>query len=783
MATIFALPTLSVSTERRARTEPRALLENVSRRGILKGMVVGGGFILAGRFLSGNAAYAYPTGAGDMPHGVVVDPHVFISIDKDGLVSIVAHRSEMGTGSRTSLPMVVADELEADWARVRIVQAPGDEVKYGNQDTDGSRSMRHYIQPMRQMGAGARLMLETAAAKRWGVDISEVEAKNHEVIHKSSGKKLGYGELAADAAALPTPATDALKLKDPAAFRYIGKGQVQITDLFDITTGRAIYGQDARLAGMKYAVIARPPVVGGKVASFDGSAAMKVPGVEKLVQIAPTPAPYKFAPLGGIAVVAKNTWAAMKGRDALKITWDDGPNGVYDSATYKTEIEATSKRPGVVLRNDGDVDKAMSSAAKVVKADYYLPHLAHAPMEPPAALANFANGTCEVWAPVQSPGGTREDVAKKLGLKEEDVTVHVTLLGGGFGRKSKCDYAQEAVILSKEVGAPVKVVWMREDDIQSGFFHTVSAEHLEAAVDANKKVTGWLHRSVAPTILSTFVAPDPKLEFPIERGMGLVDNPFDIANLRVENGEAASHVRIGWFRSVSNIPHAFAMQSFVAEIANELGRDPKDMLLELIGPARIVDPRKSAEVKDYWNYGDPFETYPIDTGRLRRVVELVAEKAGWGGQLPKGQGRGIAVHRSFLSYIATVVQVAVDAKGNITVPQVDTAIDCGFAANPERIRSQIEGAAVMGLSLAKYGEITFKDGKVQQGNFDDFPLVRIDEAPLVTNVHIVPPGPDTPPSGVGEPGVPPFAPALVNAIFAATGKRIRSLPIGSQLQT
>jgi isoquinoline 1-oxidoreductase beta subunit len=324
----------------------------------------------------------------------------------------------------------------------------------------------------------------------------------------------------------------------------------------------------------------------------------------------------------------------------------------------------------------------------------------------------------------------------------------------------------------------VKVQWTREDDVRHDFLHTVSVERIEAGLDSKGKVIAWRHRSVAPSIGSTFKA-DTLHEAAFELGMGLIDMPFEIANIQCENPEAAAHTRIGWFRSVSNIPRAFAVQSMVGEIAHATGRDQKEMLLELIGSPRIVD---LGSVKDPWNYGEPYDSYPIDTARLRRVVEIVADKGGWGRSVPKGHGLGIAVHRSFVSYIATIVEVAVDDKGKLSVPRVDTAIDCGTFVNPERIQSQIEGAAIMGLSLAKYGEITFKDGKVQQGNFDDFPVIRIDEAPLVTNVHIVAAGPDVPPSGVGEPGVPPFAPALINAIFAATGKRIRALPIGKQLE-
>ena len=757
-------------------------ITNISRRGLLKGVAATGGLALAVQFPAVRGALAaYPTGADAMPNGVVSNPKVFVTIGGDGTVSIVAARAEMGTGAaRTALPMMLADELEADWARVRVVQSPGDERTYGNQDTDGSRSVRHWIQPMRHCGAAMRQMLEAAAAAQWKVDLGEVQAQLHEVVHKPSGRKLGYGALAAAAAGLPVPAADKVKLKEASAFRYIGKGTVRIADLVDITTGKAIYGQDVMLPGMKFAVIARPPVVGGKVASLDSSAALKVPGVEKVVTIPGTPAPYKFGPLGGVAVIASNTWAALKGREALKITWDNGPNGAHDSQAYRAQLEAAVKKPGKVERDVGDAEKALASAAKVITGEYYAPHIAHATMEPPAAAARMSHGRWEVWAPVQSPGQARDDIAAALGVAAAEITVQPTLLGGGFGRKSKCDFAIEAALLSRDLGGTaVKVVWTREDDLRHGFYHTATAERFEAGLDARNKVVAWRHRSAAPTILSTF-APDPKHPFDIELGMGWVDTPFDVPNIRMESGEAQSHVRIGWFRSVNNVVHAWSTQSFVAEIAHQLGKDPKDFLLELIGPPRIVDPRKQVSTP-WWNYGEPFETYPIDTGRLRNVAELAAKEAGWGKQLPKGQGLGIAAHRSFVTYVATVVHVVVGDKGKITIPRVDTAIDCGYCVHPERVRSQIEGAAVMGLTLAKHGAITLKGGAVEQSNFNDYQLVRIDESPIDTRTHIVPHGIDVPPSGVGEPGVPPFAPALCNAIFAATGKRIRQLPIGDQL--
>jgi isoquinoline 1-oxidoreductase subunit beta len=748
-----------------------AILENVSRRSILiGGAAVAGGLVIGLRFLPRGFASSPSAAPVDVPR---FNPTAFVSIDETGLVTIVAHRSEMGQGIRTALPMAVADELEADWSRVRIVQAVGDEVTYGGQYTDGSRSLRHFLRPMREMGAAARQMLETAAADRWGVGVAQVRARNHQVVHTPTGRVLEYGALAVAARELPVPRQEKLELKRPEDFRYIGK-DVPIVDLNDMTSGRAGYGIDIRLPGMKYAVIARPPVYGGRVASYDERPALAVPGVERVLRLDGTPPPSGFQPLGGVAVIARNTWAAIQGRGKLSITWNDGPNRSYDSAAYRTTLEETARRPGKVVRDQGDAPAALASTARVLKADYYVPHIAHAPMEPPAAAASVTDGRCEAWACTQNPQGARDEIAKALGMPVDRVKVNVTLLGGGFGRKSKPDYVVEAALLSRAVGAPVKVTWTREDEIHHDYYHTVSAQHLEAALDNRGRAVAWLHRSVFPAIPSTF-QPNVRYASDGELSQGVIDVPYAIPNIRCENGEAEPHVRIGWFRSVLNIPHAFAVCSFADELARAAGRDPKDYLLELLGPSRRVDAGAH-----YQNYGDDINVYPIDTGRLRRVIEQVAEKAQWGRSLPAGHGLGIAVHRSFVSYVAIVVEAAVGKDGTVSVPRVDMAVDCGFAAYPDRIRSQMEGAAVMALSSALYGEITFREGRAQQNNFNDFQVARMDVAPSETHVYII--ESDAPPGGVGEPGVPPFAPALCNAIFAATGKRIRRLPIADQLQ-
>jgi isoquinoline 1-oxidoreductase beta subunit len=781
-----------LKTEADAVREPKANAEitNVSRRGVLGGLLGASGFVLAVRFAPADAREAlkpYPTGGLKMPNGVVSDPHVFIAILPGGDVTIVTHRSEMGTGIRTSLPMVVADEMCADWSRVHLIQAPGDEPKYGNQDTDGSRSMRHFIQPMRQCGAAMRQMLETAAAAKWGVDVGVCRARDHAVAlldkdKKETGKVLTFGELAEAAMALPVPALETIVYKSPDEFTLMGKGEVQIVDLHDITVGEARYGADVRLPGMKYAVVARPSVLGSKVKSYDTAAALKVPGVHSVHEIEGVFAvPRKFGQLGGIAVVADTTYAAIQGRDALTIDWDDSPNASYDSDAFTAEMSATAAKPGKVLRNQGDPDAAFAKAKDVIAAEYHGQHMVQAPMEPLVAVARIVDGKAEIWASVQSPYGARKDIAEALKMPVENVTVHVTLLGGGFGRKSKWDFMLEAALLSQKLGGtPVLLQWTREDDIQHSFYHTTSVERIEVAVDDQNKVTGWRHRTVSPSIVSTFKK-DDGYQFPIEYGMGFVDVPFDIANIRCENGQAMAHTRIGWYRSVSNIQRAFAVQSAVCEVAHKLGRDPKDFLLELIGSDRNIDPKSSGFPDDFWNYGEPYEEFPINTARLKNVIRVAAENSGWGKTLPPRQGLGIAAHRAFASYVASVVHVAIDNDGTIRVPQVTTAIDCGFHVNPERIRSQVEGAAVMGMSNALYSGITFKKGAVEQSNYFDYNVTRISNFPQKVDVHIIETPETTHAGGVGEPGVPPFAPALANAIFAATGKRLRNLPMGEKL--
>jgi len=748
------------------RTDTPTRIENVSRRNFLGTMLSAGAMILAVRCGVTEEAF----NPKDIPaEGAAFNPDVFLGIEPDGAVYIVAHRSEMGTGSKTSLPMVLADELGADWKKVVIQQAIGD-PKYGDQNTDGSRSIRWFYSVMREAGATARMMLEQAAATRWGVPAAEVKTDLHEVMH--DGKRLGFGELVADAAKLDAPAKDALRFKDRSEYHYVGH-EMPVDDLDDICTGAAVFGQDFQLDGMVYCSIEHAPVLGGKLVSYDDKAALEQWGVERTVELPAFTPPHVFQALGGVAVIANNTWSAFEGRKKLKIEWDLGANAAYNSDSYKRNLQKTARGKGKVVRDVGNVDREFRKGGKVLEAEYYVPHLAHAPMEPPAAVADYKDGKVTIWSCTQNPQAVQDAVSASLGIEKSDVTAHVTLLGGGFGRKSKPDYCCEAALLSRELGKPVKVAWSREDDIQFDYFHAVAALYLKARLGGDGKPTAWLQRSVFPPIGSTF-AEGTTYAGAGEMGMGFSDVPFDIPNHRAENGPAPAHVRIGWMRSVANIYHAFAVHSFLDELAHAAGRDPAEYLLDVLGEDRHLD--LTAQGVDYPNMGGPIEEYPLDTGRLRAVIERARDESGWGKrELPKGHALGIAAHRSFLTYVANVVEVAVDDSGTITIPRVDTVVDAGLTVHPERCRAQFEGAAVFGASLALMGEITATGGKIDQSNFHDYPVARIHQAPQQVNVYMI--ENDHPPAGIGEPGVPPFAPALTNAIFAATGKRIRELPL------
>ena len=742
-------------------------IENVSRRGFLKKLGISSTALVLGVQLP--SMLTIPKALAGSLATDKFAPNVYVQIGTDNIVSIVVHRSEMGQGIRTSIPMIVADELGADWEKIDIIQGLGDK-KYGSQNTDGSRSVRRFYQPLREAGASARMMLQQAAAKQWQVDVSETKADNNFIIHEKSGRQLSFGSLVPAASKMALPETSTLILKAKQDFKFIGKSDVALVDGEKIATGATTFGFDVELDNMQYAVIARPPVLAAKVKSFNADAAKVINGVVDVVQLADLEEPAVFKPLGGVAVIATNTWAAIKGREALDVQWHESEHQVYNSDAYKDALAKSCDNPAKVLRSKGDVVKALSDAKQVLKASYYVPELIHVPMEPPAATAHYHDGIFDIWACTQTPQSAQGTVAQITGVAAENININVTLLGGGFGRKSKPDFVVEAAILSKQLNVPIKLVWTREDEIQNGYYHAVSYQKLAAGIDENGQVSAWQHHAAEPPIGATFSKGADLISS--EADLGLIDMPYDIANISCAVGKAPAHTRIGWMRSVTNINHAFAVCSFADELANAKQQDSKAYLLALIGKDRKID--FSTENAKYGNYGETLEKFPVETARMKAVIEKASDMAKWGRKLPKGHGLGIAMHRSFVSYVACVVEVSENSDGKIKVHDVWMAVDCGLAVNPERIRSQMEGAAIFGLSLTFFSELTAKDGVIQQSNFDGYEIARYSDAPT-THVEII--ASDAAPGGVGEPGVPPIAPAICNAIFNATGKRYRELPL------
>lgn len=718
------------------------VVKNISRRNFIKGIgLASGGLILA--------CSTNPLSGSSTKELIEFNPNLFVQLNSDGSLILVASRSEMGNGVRTSLTSVIADEMDADWNRVSIKQGTGD-AKFGDQNTDGSRSIRYLYETMREMGATTKAILISAAAKKWEVPASECKADNHFIIH-NSGKKVGYGDLVEIAKTIEVP-TD-VKLKSPEDFKYIGKTLPSI-DVDNYVNGSAVFGLDKRIPNMKFAAIQRCPVTFGTVKSFDKTEALKIKGVLDVIEIPRVERP--FGALGGVAVIATNTWAAFKGKEALKIEWNSGDNSSYNSEEYMELLTQNVHKKGTVNKSVGNVNSAFKQAHKTVESNFKTPHLVHAPMEVPNAVAWVQGDTCEVWAPTQDPQSARTEVAEFLKTDKENITINITFLGGGFGRKSKPDYVVEAVAVSKAINGPVQIVWTREDEIHHSYYHTVASQYMKASLDKNGKVTGWLHRFAFPSISSTF---SPGVDEAQGWETGSASNiPFEIPNMQVEVGKAPAHVRIGWLRSVINIPHGFSVNVFADELAHEAGIDPLEFRLNLIGSDRIEDTKNK---------------YKYDTARLKHVLKTAAKNADWGKKLPDGHALGIAVQYSFLSYVASVVEVSV-RNNKVKVHNVYTAIDCGTVVNKDTVISQMQGAAIFGMSLAFYGKITAKNGAIEQSNFDDYQMLRMPDAPKI-QVEVI--HNYEKPTGVGEPGVPVIAPAIVNAIFKATGKRYHNLPL------
>ena len=702
----------------------------LSRRDFLTAGVAAGTGLVIGFYLPhGNS-----TGSGS-----TFAPNAYLKITLDGKITIVVARSEMGQGVRTSLPMILAEELEADWKQITIEQA-GASTLYGDQTTGGSASVRTTWDPMRKAGAAAREMLISAAALEWGVPRSGCKAQNSAVVHAASNRRLTYGQLANKAGAQPIP-TD-VPLKQAKDYQIVGKSVPRL-DVPSKVAGTAEFGIDFRLPGMKYAVLARCPVIGGKVASFDDKESKKISGVGYVGKVGDS----------AVAVVADSVWSALEGRRTLNVQWDEGPNKDLNSAAIFELLKSAAKKP-VTLYSTGDVSKVLG---RRIEAEYQLPLMAHAPMEPGNCTAHFRGSNCELWAPTQVPQDVRDSVAQAVGLDPDQVKVNVTLIGGGFGRRLEHDYAVEAALVSKAANAPVKVLWTREDDMRNATYRPASYHKLSAVLDGQGWPVAFSHRIVAPSISGQKGLPTPNGVDPDLPDEAPLVYSFPAA--LVEYVMAETPVPLGWMRSVYALQAGFASESFIDELAAAAKKDPLEYRLHLLS--------KDEDIKYFdtvWH-----------TARMRGVLQLAAEKAGWGKTQPAGHYQGIACFGCFSTYMAEVVEISME-NGQPRVQRVVAAMDCGQVVNPGILEQQIKGGVIYALTNALRAQITIDKGRVVQGNFDDYALIRMNEVPAVEAYSV----PSTEaPTGAGEPPVPPLAPALCNAIFAATKKRVRALPIMS----
>lgn len=713
-----------------------------SRRKFLKnGAVLMSGLVI-GFYLPVKFGRAYAAEAPQSAKPEVYPPNAFIRIAPNGSITLIINKSEMGQGVYTSLPMLIAEELEADWNRIHIESAPVDPVynhtAFGMQLTGGSTSVASSWEQMRRVGASARVLLIRAAAKRWGVPEQECHAANSEVIHAASGKRAGFGALASAAAKLPLPAD--VPLKPAGEFKIIGKPMRRL-DTPEKINGTARFGIDVRLPYMLTVLVARSPVFGGKVKRFDASRALKQHGVRGVYQV-PT----------GIAVAATGYWPAKKARDLLEIEWDEGPGAALSTPKMRADYLALAMQPGTVARQQGDVAEGMRQAHMTVAAEYEVPYLAHAMMEPLNVVVDLKPDRCTIWTGTQAQTMDRNMAAQTAGLKPEQVELHTMFLGGGFGRRAnpRSDFVHEAVQVAKVIGKPIKLMWTREDDMRGGYYRPMWVDHIEAGIAQDGKPMAWKHTIVGQSIVADtpFEPMLAKNGVDITSVEGAATLPYLIPNLRVDLHSPKNVVPVQWWRSVGHSHTAFVVETMIDELAHMAGKDPVDYRLDILPAA----------------------------SRYRGALQLAAAKAGWGSPLPAGRARGVAVHQSFESYVAQIAEVSLQ-QGKLHVHRVVAAVDCGMVVNPDGVQQQIEGAIVFGLSAALHGAITLEKGRVMQASFDTYTPLRQAEMPQV-EVHIV--NSNEHPTGIGEPGTPPIAPAVANAVFALTGKRLRRMPFDGE---